>query len=166
MQQVTAHGNGLTGLHALAEVGEDIGQMPVCHLVFPVPHRLVDAVRSVRPDGRHGARRHRRQQVMVHREVYPMMEECLSRHRMLLLAVTQRHLHILLCWLLKRHTVAAVRPQYHFFCISHIAVYWLSFHSSVLRLCLCHFLPMRRITASVRQRLRHLGVVPDDQRPQ
>ena len=51
MQQVAADGDGLTGLDALGEVGEDVREVPVSHFVFAVADGLVDAMLRVRPDG-------------------------------------------------------------------------------------------------------------------
>ena len=51
MQQVTADGDGLTGLDALGEVGKHIGKMPICHFVFAVADGLVDSMLCVGPDG-------------------------------------------------------------------------------------------------------------------
>ena len=58
---------------------------------------------------------------MLDIEVNPVMEEFLPSLGVLLLTVAKRHLYIFVL-LLERHTVAAVRLEYHFMCKLHIVI--------------------------------------------
>ena len=134
MQLVAAQGHRLPGFHTLAELGEDIGQVSVGHLILPVADGLADAVSAIIAHTRHDAAGKGGKRIAPHVEVDAVMKEFLARRRVGLFAVAERQLHVLALLFLERHTIAALGLQDHFFCIFHavsILIRILSSHSSM-----------------------------------
>ena len=119
MQLVTAQGYCLPGFDTLAELGENIGQVSVGHLILPVADGLADAVSAIIAHARHDAAGKGGKRIAPHVEVDAVMKEFLARRRVGLFAVAERQLHVLALLFLERHTIAALGLQDHFFCIFH-----------------------------------------------
>ena len=140
VQFVTAQSYRLPGLDTLAELGEDIGQVSVSHLILPVADGLADTVSGIVAHARHNAAGEGGKHIAPHVEVNAVMKEFLARRRVGLFAIAERQLHVFALLFLERHTITAIGLQDHFFCIFHavsILIRILSSHPSAMRLFLC-----------------------------